>query len=88
MQQWVSDRAAVPGAVQDHGEDELRHVVGVLIKCVHSHHGLLFASLQVSVVITLCKVEVSFTGSASDFEILFAVNFAHDILRHLLTHRN
>ena len=41
---------AVPGAVQHHGKDELRDVVGFLDRSVHHHHGLLSASLQVSVV--------------------------------------
>ena len=64
----------VPGAVQHHSKDELRDVVGVPDRSVYGHHGLLFTSLRVSIVLALCEVEASwivafFTGSASDCEI-------------------
>ena len=66
--------ASVLDVVQHHGKDELLNGVGVLIKSVHGHLGLLFASQQVGVITTLSQVEVSlvmafFTVSASDCEI-------------------
>ena len=57
-------------AVQHHVKDELGDGVDVLARSVHGHHGLLFASLRVSVVARWHIGEVTSLSSRTE-------NFKH-----------